>query len=242
MNKLLILISTVSLMALAGAAGYVVNLPEQPEARAGSGGFQTQTAGSITINNTLVTSGTDGSILFVGSGKVNQDNANFFIDDSNNRLGLGTTTPAKTLSVQGAAVVSNTLTAANLRSSSSTLLMGFALSPAATSSIQQFFYVDRALTADRILFKIDCVGICASEGVVFHIRHAADMGSASTTAATLTTATLKGTSTTTIQTISAGFNDATFASGENVWVQVTDASSSPVTVGLSGFIYGTFDP
>jgi len=45
---------------------------------------------------------TAGSVLFGGSdGTIQQDNANFFWDDTNNRLGIGTTSPATTLSVVG---------------------------------------------------------------------------------------------------------------------------------------------
>lgn len=51
-----------------------------------------------------VTSGTAGSILFVGAGGVlAQDNANLFYDDTNNRLGIGTNSPATTLAVTGTA-------------------------------------------------------------------------------------------------------------------------------------------
>jgi hypothetical protein len=43
---------------------------------------------------------TTGSVVFAGaSGVYTQDNANFFWDDSNNRLGLGTATPATRLHV-----------------------------------------------------------------------------------------------------------------------------------------------
>lgn len=43
---------------------------------------------------------TVGSVLFVGAGKVlGQDNANFFWDDTNNRLGIGTATPSQTLDI-----------------------------------------------------------------------------------------------------------------------------------------------
>lgn len=42
-----------------------------------------------------ITGGTPGSVLFIdGSGNLGQDNANFFWDDTNNRLGLGLTSPA----------------------------------------------------------------------------------------------------------------------------------------------------
>jgi len=49
-----------------------------------------------------ITSATAGSVLFAGaSGVLAQDNSNFFWDDTNNRLGIGTTSPAYKLDVQG---------------------------------------------------------------------------------------------------------------------------------------------
>lgn len=50
------------------------------------------------IGGTL-TSATAGSVLFAGSGTFAQDNANIFYDDTNNRLGIGTTTPWGQLSI-----------------------------------------------------------------------------------------------------------------------------------------------
>jgi hypothetical protein len=45
---------------------------------------------------------TTGSVLFVNSsGQIAQDNANFFWDDTNNRLGIGTATPSYALDVNG---------------------------------------------------------------------------------------------------------------------------------------------
>lgn len=50
-----------------------------------------------------VGSGTAGSVLFVdASGDLGQDNANFFWDDANDRLGLGTATPGGRLEIVGA--------------------------------------------------------------------------------------------------------------------------------------------
>ena len=57
--------------------------------------------GGTTIGSS-VTSGTAGSVLFVdGSGNLGQDNSNFYWDDTNNRLGIGTTTPWANLSIAG---------------------------------------------------------------------------------------------------------------------------------------------
>jgi len=60
----------------------------------------------VTSSNTSIGSTipglTQGSVLFGGvGGTLAQDNANFFWDDTNNRLGLGTNTPAATLHIDG---------------------------------------------------------------------------------------------------------------------------------------------
>ena len=56
-----------------------------------------------------ITSATQGSILFAGtSGVLAQNNANFFWDDSTNRLGIGTATPAAALHVAGTSTIFGT--------------------------------------------------------------------------------------------------------------------------------------
>lgn len=67
--------------------------------------WEAPAAGGMSIGG-AVTSGTAGSILFVGTGPVlAQDNAEFFWDATNDRLGLGTTTPNTTLKVVGDAEI-----------------------------------------------------------------------------------------------------------------------------------------
>ena len=71
----------------------------------------TATTGAITLGGTLgvanggtgtTTAFTAGSVVFAGaSGVYSQDNANFFWDDTNNRLGIGTTSPGALLHVLG---------------------------------------------------------------------------------------------------------------------------------------------
>jgi Chaperone of endosialidase len=65
----------------------------------------TQATGSLPVANggTGDTSAlTQGSVIFAGVGGVySQDNANFFYDATNHRLGIGTTTPASALQVNG---------------------------------------------------------------------------------------------------------------------------------------------
>ncbi len=63
--------------------------------------WATPSAGGIAIGDTI-TSATEGSILFAGAaGVLAQDNANFFWDDTNNRLGIGTLAPAQEIHVTG---------------------------------------------------------------------------------------------------------------------------------------------
>jgi hypothetical protein len=50
---------------------------------------------------------TAGSVLFTSGSAVTQDNSNFFWDDSNNRLGLGTTLPLELLDVNGRILISD---------------------------------------------------------------------------------------------------------------------------------------
>jgi len=51
---------------------------------------------------------TQGSVLFAGAnGALTQDNANLFWDDTNNRLGIGTTTPSQTLQLDRSSTSEN---------------------------------------------------------------------------------------------------------------------------------------
>jgi hypothetical protein len=62
---------------------------------------QEKLPGSFAIGATI-TSGTPGSVLFIGAGGVlAQDNANLFFDDTNNRLGIGSVTPQGKLHIAG---------------------------------------------------------------------------------------------------------------------------------------------
>ena len=50
---------------------------------------------------------TSGSVLFSNGTTIAQDNANLFWDDTNNRLGIGTTSPTRTLDVRGIITTQN---------------------------------------------------------------------------------------------------------------------------------------
>jgi len=53
----------------------------------------------ITIGTTAITSGTVGSVLFEGTGNVVQESANLFWDNTNGRLGIGTSSPASVVEI-----------------------------------------------------------------------------------------------------------------------------------------------
>jgi len=68
-------------------------------------------ATGLTVGTTPITSGTVGRVLFEGTGNVLQESANFFWDNTNARLGIGTASPTFRLEVQGGDVrFSNALT------------------------------------------------------------------------------------------------------------------------------------
>jgi hypothetical protein len=97
---------------------------------------------------------TAGSVIFSDGTKLTQDNANFFWDDTNNRLGIGNAAPGVALDVTGAGTFSSTLTAnngltlttgaLNLTSTSGT----FDLTSTATTG-NAYSFTTNALTADN---------------------------------------------------------------------------------------------
>ena len=75
-------------------------------------GLTTHVSGTLPVTNGgtgTATTFTAGSVVFAGaSGVYSQDNANFFWDDTNNRLGLGNVAPACALDVTGGIQTSRT--------------------------------------------------------------------------------------------------------------------------------------
>ena len=59
----------------------------------------------ITIGTTAITSGTVGRVLFEGTGNVVQESANLFWDNTNGRLGIGTSSPSRIVEIAGTAPV-----------------------------------------------------------------------------------------------------------------------------------------
>ena len=69
-----------------------------------------QVGQNIDINATFTPIFSAGSVIFSNGTDLTEDNANFFWDDTNNRLGIGTTTPATALDVIGAGQFSTNVT------------------------------------------------------------------------------------------------------------------------------------
>ena len=89
----------------------------QSEPLLGSGGIIRQ-PGNLTSGLTA------GSVIFYNGSALTQDNPNFFWDDTNNRLGIGTTTPGSTLSVQGGNLQVTGTTTTSALVATSTLFVG----------------------------------------------------------------------------------------------------------------------
>ena len=66
----------------------------------GSGNLSWGTVSTgITIGTTAITSGTVGRVLFEGTGNVVSESANLFWDNTNGRLGIGTSSPARDIEI-----------------------------------------------------------------------------------------------------------------------------------------------
>jgi hypothetical protein len=86
------------------------------------------------------TSFTSGSIPFSNGTILTQDNANFFWDDSNNRLGIGKSSPAVALDVVGAMTCTTTATANTFKSGYTTTATAAGTTTLTSSStMQQYF-------------------------------------------------------------------------------------------------------
>jgi hypothetical protein len=62
-------------------------------------------ATGLTVGTTPITSGTVGRVLFEGTGNVLQESANLFWDNTNGRLGIGTSSPTVPLQIETSGLV-----------------------------------------------------------------------------------------------------------------------------------------
>jgi hypothetical protein len=93
----------------------------------------------ITIGTTAITSGTVGRVLFEGTGNVVQESANLFWDNTNGRLGIGTSSPSAiihsvgSVTASGAIARSNYLNNTLVASANSDVLVGLDIQPTFTN-------------------------------------------------------------------------------------------------------------
>jgi hypothetical protein len=69
--------------------------------------------GSLTIGTTAISSGTVGRILFQGTGNILQQSSNIFWDNTNGRLGIGTSTPSAIIHSVGSVIASSAIARGN---------------------------------------------------------------------------------------------------------------------------------
>ena len=81
---------------------------------------------------------TSGSVLFSNGSTIAQDNANFFWDDANNRLGIGTASPSSRLDITGtrAGLILNNITVQNASNTADTEAGMFFAPTTATGNIR----------------------------------------------------------------------------------------------------------
>jgi hypothetical protein len=70
-------------------------------------GQEIMNASKLNVGSTPIVSGTVGRLLFQGTGNVLQQSSSLFWDSTNNRLGLGTSSPANALDVNGGVKIYN---------------------------------------------------------------------------------------------------------------------------------------
>jgi hypothetical protein len=94
-------------------------------------GQEIMNTSKLNIGTTAITSGTVGRVLFEGTGNVVQESGNLFWDNTNGRLGIGTSSPIQPLTINGRALIG---TATNI--GSGTGLTALQVSAIGTSPIQ----------------------------------------------------------------------------------------------------------
>jgi len=94
----------------------------------------------LTIGTTGITSGTIGRVLFQGTGNVLQQSTNLFWDNTNNRLGVGTSSPIAFIHSQGSVTASSGIARGNylnntlVAAANNNLLIALDIQPTFTNS------------------------------------------------------------------------------------------------------------
>lgn len=170
---------------------------------------------------------TQGSVMFVDAGlKLEQDNANFFWDDSNNRLGIGTPSPADTLHVAGNVRVSGSGSTVRLLAESDfTISQATVATTDATATTAATVAVP---TNSSMLLEVRVVGrrTGGSSGAAGDAAHYIRTARLKNVAGTVTLHNLQSDYTSEDQT---GWNGTITVTGTNALVRVTGAANNNIT-------------
>lgn len=200
-----------------GAGTITFSLPQSIAAAS------TPTFGGLTLSNLTL-----GSVPFAGTaGVISQDNANLFFDDTNNRLGVGTNAPARTLDINGSSrlqgAVLQTVNGstptweqlqATVNTTNATLTTIATIALATTESV--------LVTARIIGAKVSGGGAGVAGDGAAYIRTC----KAKNIAGTVTIQTLQSDYTAEDQ---AGFNGTIAVSGTNLVIQVQGTATNNIT-------------
>jgi hypothetical protein len=104
-------------------------------------------ATGITIGTTAITSGTVGRVLFQGSGNVVQQSPSLFWDSTNNRLGIGTSTPTSAIQVVGSTNVEGLFNITNNTALNYANAVNILFPNMATNNQVAGFYIGKALSS-----------------------------------------------------------------------------------------------
>lgn len=156
---------------------------------------------------------------------------------SGGNIGIGTTTPTNLLEVNGSIFAGTGVRFADgFTQTTGQQSFGTYDYAATTTDIFTLRSFHRASTIRSVDGVIDCPNGCtaAPAGMTIKFWHGTNR-SASTTATALFTANPTFTSTTTLQSFSVNFNDNTLAANEILWFQVVGASTTQMSIDLTGY-------
>ena len=137
----------------------------------GSGDLVVGGSSAIAIGTTAITSGTVGRVLFEGTGNVVQESANLFWDNTNGRLGIGTSTPSVALDIlttssTGLKIVQSSATNSN------GLFVDYSITGGGNAASQSIFRVTNSGNSSRLiasfadLLTISNVGNLSTSGLI----------------------------------------------------------------------------
>jgi hypothetical protein len=125
----------------------------------------------ITIGTTAITSGTVGRVLFEGTGNVVQESANLFWDNTNGRLGIGTSTPTVTLEINGGSIIQTLTLGLGRNAIASNTALGYQTLNAVTSGSVNTAVGYQALLALTSGYSNTALGVTSLAALTFGVEN-----------------------------------------------------------------------